>query len=463
VTSPVLVSPEPLLASTHDVSLRRRWNAAILFGATSLVLFEPLAFGGVEPWAIFVFQVGAALLFLSWLAKQSVLKESQIVSNPLFAPMLVFGLLIGGQWAFGLTAYRYVTGSRFLLYCAYGMLVFVMTQSLRRGSQSRQLATVATIYGSAVALFALVQGAASNGRIYWVRSTDVGGWIYGPYVNHNHYAGLMEMLVPIPLVFFLTSFASGTRKLMAGLAVVLMASTIFLSGSRGGMIAFILEIAFLVVVTRAKEQRRRTALLAGLALLVSAALVYWMEGREFAQRVMSIHSETHFELAGGTRISILKDALRIFTKRPIFGWGFGTFSVIYPQFRSFYSGLSIDQAHNDYLQWLVETGLLGLVIVGWFLLRLFRAALKKIEDWASNPSAAASLAALLGCVGILVHSLFDFNLQIPANATLFFVLAALAAAPAFQEPSHRRKHRSRIPSDSWEPMQPVPVAEPLLK
>jgi len=459
VTSPVLVSPEPLLASTHDVSLRRRWNAAILYGAVSLVLFEPLAFGGVEPWAIFTLQMGAGFLFLSWLVKQNVMKESQVISNPLFAPMLAFCLLIGVQWVSGLTAYRYVTGSRFLLYCAYGMVVFVMAQALRRGSQARQLAIIATIYGSAVALFALVQGAASNGRIYWIRSTDSGGWIYGPYVNHNHYAGLMEMLIPIPLVYFLTSFASGNRKLLAGLAVVLMSCTIFLSGSRGGMIAFVCEIAFLVVVTRAKEQRRRTALLAGLALVVSAMLVYWMEGREFAQRVMSIHSETHFERAGGTRISILKDGMHMFAKRPIVGWGFGTFSVIYPQFRSFYSGLSIDHAHNDYLQWLVETGLLGFAIVGWFLLGLFRAALSKIDDWAANASAAATLAALLGCVGILVHSFFDFNLQIPANATLFFVLASLAAAPAFQEPSHRRKHRSRIPRDSWEPMQPVPGAE----
>src|SRR5205807_10202736 len=124
-----------------------------------------------------------------------------------------------------------------LIYCSYGMLCFISGQTLLRNSQARKLALILSIYGSVLAAFALVQGISSNGRLYWMRQPRMGGWIYGPYVNHNHYAGLMELLVPIPLVFSLTHGARGRRKLLATVAAAVMASTIFLSGSRGGMAA----------------------------------------------------------------------------------------------------------------------------------------------------------------------------------------------------------------------------------
>ncbi len=50
---------------------------------------------------------------------------------------------------------------------------------------------------------------------------------------------------------------------------------------------------------------------------------------------------------------------------------------------------------------------------------------------------------MLGCVGILVHSFLDFNLQIPANAALFYVLCAIAASAPLQESQRRRVLRRR--------------------
>ena len=71
-------------------------------------------------------------------------------------------------------------------------------------------------YGFAVAMFALMQGIASNGKLYWLRTPQSGGWIYGPYVNHNHYAGLMEMLTPIPLVISLSRRRSTSSQGIGG-------------------------------------------------------------------------------------------------------------------------------------------------------------------------------------------------------------------------------------------------------
>ena len=103
----------------------------------------------------------------------------------------------------------------------------------------------------------------------------------------------------------------------------------------------------------------------------------------------------------------------------------------------------MNQAPNDYLQLLVETGLAGFSIAVWFLLLVFRQPSGKLKNWTETASGAMTVAALLGCIGILVHSFLDFNLQIPANAALFYVLCAIAASKPLQESQRRRVVRRR--------------------
>jgi hypothetical protein len=165
-----------------------------------------------------------------------------VIWNPLFPPILVFAALVAMQLILGRTAYRYETLSSALLYCAYGLLCFVVVQCLRRTSQVKMLATIFPAYGFAVALFALIQSMSSSDKLYWLRTPRSGGWIYGPYVNHNHYAGLTEMLAPIPLVFALTRNAHGPRRTIAAIAAAVMAGTIFLylsvDGSRRDVLSY---------------------------------------------------------------------------------------------------------------------------------------------------------------------------------------------------------------------------------
>jgi O-antigen/teichoic acid export membrane protein len=76
----------------------------------------------------------------------------------------------------------------------------------------------------------------------------------------------------------------------------------------------------------------------------------------------------------------------------------------------------------------------------------FRRASAKLDNWTENVNGSLTVAALLGCIGILVHSFLDFNLQIPANAALFYVLCAIAAADPLQE-SQRRRVRRRLQAE----------------
>jgi O-antigen ligase len=429
----------------------RQWLAAqsdpiLLYGTFGLLMFGPLAFGAVEPWSTFILETGSALLTLFWLRKQWLDGELTIQWNPLFLPMAGFGLLILLQIGLGATAYRHDTVSGALLYCAYAMLCFLAGQTLLRSSQARKIAVILALYGFAIAAFALLQGIAPNGKLYWVRHLSMGGAIYGPYVNHNHYAGLMELLVPIPLVLSLTRLASDKERLAAGTAAAIMVATVFLSSSRGGMIAIFVELVIVTVLLlrqrvallREKKKIRMAVSMAAFAVVL-VSLLTWLGGSDLMSRVSSISTETHTELSGGMRLSIDRDAFRMFRSKPVLGWGLRTFPVVYPQFRSFYTNFFVNEAHNDYLQLLCEMGLLGFGTMVWFQIVLYRAALRKIGNWTSDVSSAVTLACTLGITGILVHSLLDFNLQIPANAALFYVLCTIAAAPPLLQRSRKRR------------------------
>src|SRR5579864_4114449 len=346
------------IAQTQELynrSRSARLSSVLLYGTFGLLMFGPLAFGTVEPWSILVLEAGATALALLWLAKQWVDGEIKVKGNPLFLPMGAFGLLILIQLVFRATAYPHDTLSGALLYCAYGMLCFLSGQTLLRTAQARKLALILCIYGAVLAGFALIQGISSNGKLYWVRAPRMGGWIYGPYVNHNHYAGLMEMLLPIPLVLCLTRLTHSRERIAAASAAAIMAATIFLSGSRGGMLALSGELILLAIVLVKQRRDLRTALGLGVFLLIIVGLLTWLGGDDLLRRLATVQS-AHTDLSGDMRLQINRDGLRMFLNKPVLGWGLESFPVVYPQFRGFYTNFFVNQAHNDYLQLLVETG-----------------------------------------------------------------------------------------------------------
>ena len=455
MSSALAAQPEPA-APVVKASRFRMTNSVLLASAGSVLLLAPLAFGAVEPWSIFALEACSTIVLLAWGLRQWLNRQLDLAPNALYPPMAAFFSLAFVQWLTGATAYRHATYMQLLLYSAYGMLTFVTAQSFRRSSQFDWVLRAVTVYGALVASFAILQGIAPNGKLYWIWPLQQGGAIYGPYVNHNHYAGLMEMLTPFPLVLAATRFTDGNRKIFVMAIAALMAGSIFLSGSRGGMLALVAQIVVLaVLVLSSKKANWRQPLVLGAFLILVIGFLVWLGGNELTRRLASIHTEAHAELSGGTRLTIDRDCLHMLIRKPLLGWGLGTFPIVYPGFRSFYSTFFVNQAHNDYLQLLVEGGLAGFGIAVWFLVLLFRQAVTKLKNWNQTTTGALTAAALLGCVGILVHSFLDFNLQIPANAALFYVLCAIATSPPLQESQRRRVLRRR--HSLVEPLQQGPA------
>ena len=419
-----------------DVELRPSRRPGILqrvlvLGFCALLIFAVLAFGAVDEWSTFAFEAGAALLFLVWAGEKLVSKKIELSKNPLYPPAFLFFGLILAQIALRRSAYGYITNYEALQYVSYGIVLLIGAESVREESARKLFALVMIAFGAFYALFALAQELTSNGKIFWVHSPQFHGSIYGSYVNRDHYAGLMELLVPIPFVLTMGHLLRGGKRAMVGFCTVLMASTIFLSGSRGGMLAFVLEVVLFAALTLGKGQSPRRALGAmAVCVFILALLVFLGKGHVLGRLG---------DLSPGIRLDITKDSMRMFLKRPVAGWGLGTFPTVYPSYRSFYTNLFVNEAHNDYAQLLVETGLIGFGLMLWFLVRLYQHGLPTSRRWEFKWDGAVSLASLLGCTGILLHSFVDFNLQIPANAAMFYALCGLAASRPVAESSNPRR------------------------
>jgi O-antigen ligase len=422
-----------------------RW--VIVLGLCALLIFAVLAFGAVEEWSTFAFESGAAILFLIWTGRQVVSGQVKLSKNPLYLPALFFFLLLLAQVGLRTSAYGYVTRYEVLQYVSYGIVLLIAAECVREENARQKFALVLIVFGVLYAFFALAQELTSNGKFFWVYTPRFNGSIYGSYVNHDHYAGLMEMLVPFPLVASMGHLLSGGKRALVAFCAVLMASTIVLSGSRGGMLSLVLEIVVFATLTLVQRRNPRVAL--GVAAVCVLVLVFLV----FLGKVQVLGRLGN--LGPDMRLKITKDCLRMFSHRPVLGWGLGTFPTVYPGYRSFYTNLFVNEAHNDYAQLLVETGLLGFGLMLWFLIRLYQYGLPTSRRWEFKWDGAVSLAALLGCTGLLLHSFVDFNLQIPANAAMFYVLCGLAATRPLAKLSKRG--RSRDAGDEGSGGRRIPV------
>jgi O-antigen ligase len=439
----VKISSYVMVDTTDSIKLELRrgrepgnLQRVLIVGLCTLLMFAVLAFGAVEEWSTFAFEAGAAVLFLVWAGKQLLSGQVKLSKNPLYPPTLFFFVLLLAQVGLRTSAYAYITKYEVLQYVSYGIVLLIAAECVREEDARKTFALSVIVFGVLYAFFALAQALTSQGKFFWVYTPRFNGSIYGSYVNHNHYAGLMEMLAPFPVVVSMGHLFSGGKRALMAFSAILMASTIFLSRSRGGMLAFVVEIVLFAALTLMQKRNPRVALgLIAICVLVLGFLIFLGKGEVLGRLG---------DLGPGIRLNMTKDCLRMFSHRPIWGWGLGTFPTIYPSYRSFYTNLFVNEAHNDYAQLLVETGLIGFGLMLWFLVRLYQRGLPTSRRWEFKWDGTVSLAALLGCTGILFHSFVDFNLQIPANAALFYVLCGLAASPLTKS---SRSGRSRSPGD----------------
>ena len=407
--------------------LGQAFDTLTVVGLCGLLGFAILAFGAAEYWAMCAVQVGAAALFALWTAGQISRRRIEIHFSPLFIPVLLLSILIAFQLLWPKTDYWYATWVRALQWTSYALLFFISTQVMRGAQRLRNVGLFFVIFGFLVAVVAIAQGGTTTDKVYWLFQSDSTAQLYGPYPNHAHYAGLMEMLFPVGLVFALSREFRSHAKLLLYFAAIVMAGSIFLAASFGGILSLLGELVVLsIVLLRGRHGTRIWRSILAVCLLLSVFAVI-LQPTALEERLQHWKSKSErLEVTG--RLDIVRDSMGMVAKRPVLGYGLGTFIEVYPKNRTFYTNYIINAAHNEYVQVLVELGGAGFILILALVTLLFREGLRKAGGWQHDCERAMALAGLVGCSGILIHSLCDFNLQIPANAALFSVLAGIVVA-----------------------------------
>lgn len=404
-------------------------RTAVCYSAIAVVLFGPIAFGAVEPWAMFVLHAGAVVVFLLWLASVMLSAKPQIEFQLVHLPPIIFAAIVIYQMVWARSGYRHETATEFMNYVAYGLIFLIATDIFRKEREVRSLLLSLAVLGFFLAVVGSVQEFTAVGKLYWVRMPQNPGGTFGPYVNRNHYAGVMEMLFPFALLGALKPNLENSKRIVLGFAALLMIATVFLCGSRGGFISVALQMVFLTVLVLWRSRHVGIILTLALAFVLTGAFGTWLGSDRLIGRLGDLRNS-----AGFSRLQVAKDSIQMFEERPWTGWGLGTFPVVYPKYRTFATDLFVNEAHNDFVQLLVETGILGFAAGVFLLVVVFRRGFNQLRDADYGTWRTAAVAAsLAGVVGITVHSLFDFNLQIPANALIFYALCAVAGSSSGQQ------------------------------
>ena len=440
-----------------------------------LFIFSPLAFGTTEPWSYAIMEIGTGLACLLFFI--SVFKNQEsLYQVPGIIPLLLFlfyilfqliplppfiveylspqaftihqttnQLLDMDRWM--TISVNFKAGlSEFFRYSTYVMFYILTVQLLRKKETLQATVLTIAVFGGLLAFSSILQFYLTENMALWFRYSPINSIVVGPYANHNHYAGLMELIFPVVLGVFLfyrprignTSVLKGIAEIFSqekanihiliGASALLIVISIFVSLSRGAMISTCLSlILFILFLLKRKISKGNTILMLGVVIL-TALSIGWFGWDQVIERFAKLKNAQG--IIYEARLDFWQDSQNIIKQYPVTGSGIGTFPHVYPLHRSFTSPYFLSHAHNDYLELLVEGGLIGFFLAASFLLTLFYKTYKVF----SKRRDAFSIYLYIGCitamVSILFHSFTDFNMHIGANGLWFFFIAGIAVSAA---------------------------------
>lgn len=449
-------------------------SKTISIGFLFAVVFAALAHGAVEPWSVFVFEGIVVVLLMLWsvkvMADKRLTLDIPVTALPI-AALAGVGLVqsvafadSSGRW---LSLSKNVGFTRAAVTVLIFLLICYVIASNFFSSRERlaMLGHFLVMYGMTMALFALIQHFTWNGRFYWLRPTEVTS-PFGPFANHNHFAGYMELLIPIPVALIITRGIRGEMRILYGFAAIMMCLAALSSLSRGGIISIAASMIFLAFMSvrlpkrqGATARKRRLPAFASRAavvtaiVLVIAAGIFWIGADPVINRVIqsqpagsSVNRETFFSSRGW----VWRDTFTMIRANPILGVGLGAYETAFSIYTQSDGSLRVPQAHNDFLQVVADCGIVGGLIGLWFIVLVFRRVGSGTRS--RDPLLAGlALGSGAGVFAMLVHSVFDFNLQVPSNALLFLLLSAVVTQIGA---AVRDKEGSALPSLSRNAFQP---------
>jgi O-antigen ligase len=444
---------------------------SIIFVLLCIILvFSTVAYGAVETWAFGFLTILIGAIAVLWLVESFIKKEFRFNTNFLQIPiigLILIGLVqllplknadipsnalsISVVSSLSLNPYSTkIAVIQLVIYLIFFAAVYTFIDTHRR---MKKIAVIVIIFASTMAFFGILQWLANPQGIYGWRPTPQ-AIPFASFVNRHHFASFMVMTLGLTLAILVGKATKEDKRLLLIIAIILMGISVILTSSRGGLLSLLGVIVFVLIVNlsnrknetgdttdeKTNSKRKLTYLGGGFALVFAFfAVVLMLGGDQAVLRGVGITSQEDFTSG---RTQFWSVAWEIFKNHPIIGAGLDAFATAYPQYDTWNGNFRIEQAHNDYLQILTDAGILGFICISAFIYLLFKQGLQIIKTERDAFRQSLALGGLAGCLGVLIHSFFDFPLRTPSNGFFFLLLVSLATATVIF-PKHRRARHKK--------------------
>jgi O-antigen ligase len=473
----------------------------------AVIVGSTLAFGGVQPLAYSLMEIAlfVGLLALLWHQTREGKIEVRLPVWPILFALLVLlqvlplpsaliarvsparftgpvaaGLATNHSWG-TLSIYPHDTWLAWIKMLAY-ITAFVLAACVFDSRQRQSTLVKALIYlGLFEAAYGITQYLTGWQKIFTYTKQYYIEEATGTFINHNHFAGFLELTLPFVMAYIFYFFqmwmdrrrqrraalspaargsAAGIQALVYVFFLLIFVVAVIFSRSRGGILAMAFTVFAIAIL--AQFRARRKAWLIGIFLFLLVAVSYglWIGLDPVLGRFEQMQGPHYFQAEG--RLSLWTDSKGLINQYPLTGVGLGDYSVAFTRFQTSMLTYFIDHAHDDYVEFAAETGLVGAALL--FLPIIF--LLGRMIVCFLKDSRRYRPSILLGCIGstlaILIHSATDFNLQVTANALVFSVVLGIGYKAAYLEPADemRQKPAAEVRAGSGIPARRVTVSRP---
>ena len=342
-----------------------------------------------------------------------------------------------------LSLYPGETRAAILPFLAILLLFLVVRNNPLNPGATRRLCFVLFLNGSALALFALIQffSTPERGKIYWTYQSQ--GTSFGPFINRNHFAFYLNLCIGPSLGLLLSCRTASTADssmtwvqrclngvremllspaaLWLGCGIGLMLTSAVFCLSRGGVLAMLSGAAICSVMISwigARNLRLATVLL---SVSIAFGLLMWFGFEAIESRIGTLWSG---EALKDGRVYVMSRSWPLVSQFPIFGTGMGTFPHVEPLALHATEdvGSLYEHAHNDYLEDLIEGGIIRLGLRLAAIAFVFAYAMKAYRHKVGSADGALVLGLLFAFSTVVVHSFFEFGLYVAAIAVLAAVV-----------------------------------------
>ncbi|MDL5047215.1 O-antigen ligase family protein [Oscillatoria amoena NRMC-F 0135] len=422
--------------------------------------FLPWAFGTVEPWSIYGVLVAIALGVIGTvlLSGRHALKHMTglfvylgilwaLFGWTLMNPMEldVFALHAQGkiihresiEWLpASLVPWRSL--DKLLLWSGCGAFAWLVSHHFRDRKALRVLIIFLLANATFLILVAILQKVTDAQKILWFRPITF-FWdpnlpmpFVGPFVNRNHFAAYINLIWPLAFPLYVILLKRHRKNevkrkdsiILLFILLGIMVSGIFLSASRGG--ALTASLMVLISLCLFPRILLRLPWYYWVAALIGIGLLLGFFGEGLLERVLKSFGQDHHRIGHDGRWLIWKDCPQIIAASPVFGWGPGCFRTIFAFFKDPVILYRIEYAHNDYIETLVESGVMGAVFWALVLIVVSIIVVRGILRLQSRFRSALAKAAVLSLVGMLIHAGLDFPFQMGGLSLTFAGLLGIS-------------------------------------